>query len=90
MACFTSDVCTKTYLQNFCPQSKPINSTQSPNRCNASDYIKLKKDLTMNKHAISHNYPTKYRSYEFRSNLLWGKYVNDTICLRKCNCVFLY
>lgn len=90
MACFTSDICSNTHPKLFCPEPKPSNSSNVSPRCTSSDYIKLKKNLTMNKYAISKGYQKTYPSYEFKSNLLWGKYVNDTICLNQCNCVFLY
>ena len=91
MACYSPNVCSDPYPEIFCAHPKPANSVQIyPSRCNASDFTKLKKDLTMNKYAMKHSYPTTYRSYDFKINLQWGKYVNDTNCKNQCNCVYLY
>ncbi len=90
MSCYSPNVCTNPVPAVYCPQPKPPNSLNSyPNRCNSSDFTKLKKDLTMNEY-YKNKYPTTFHSYNFKMNLQWGTYVNSTICQDKCKCISLY
>ena len=100
--CPTHSVCSTLTPEVYCLPPKPPNPNGVyPNRCNASDYTKLKKDLTLVKKVVADHpylktninditkYTSSYPSYYFKMNIQWGTYVYSTICLDKCKCISL-
>jgi len=67
-----------------------LKPTEFPIKCNASTYIKLKKDLilyhqyvkTTQARVCEPNPNATYKSYELRQNIVWGCY-NKKLCLIK-------
>jgi len=69
------DSCVSIYCPPIgCPVS--LKPTEFPTRCNASDYIKVKKDQAMTEKYIRTGYPTTYPHYTFRNDIRWGKTFN--------------
>ena len=65
-----------------CPVAlKPI---EFPKKCNASDYIKVKKDRAMTVKYLQTGYPTTYPHYSFRNDIRWGKAINTVECGNQC------
>lgn len=70
-----------------CPVA--LKPTEFPIRCNASDYIKRKKDQAMTVKYIKTGYPTTYPHYTFRDDIRWGKTFNALEpCVTPCPLVF--
>lgn len=57
-----------------CPVA--LKPTEFPKKCNASDYIKVKKDRAMTVKYITTGYPTTYPHYSFRNDIRWGRTLN--------------
>ena len=57
-----------------CPVA--LKPTEFPIQCNASDYIKVKRDQAMTLKYIKTGYPTTYPHYTFRNDIRWGKTFN--------------
>ena len=64
-----------------CPiELKP---TEFPKQCNASDYIKFKKDKAITVKYVQSGYPSTFPQYTIRNDIRWGRTWND-LCASSC------